>query len=232
MPGIANLTITEFRALVERFDEKYVNHWNTWIQACEAQENIPRVFGCILRSWQAFRPNIMRRPQAEAGHEPPYLEAIINGVTPSIQVLENFDISTNKPFCDQSINALTGLWNSLLQLSFEGRKRTKRNGLAGAVGISKAVLLLTKGRVGPAFDSKVRKSLGISEPESPAEWISALGLANRDIIAFQEANQCTLRQAAPEHFSHIHAGRIYDMALGPGLKGITKRLQRIADSAR
>jgi len=88
--------------------------------------------------------------------------------------------------------------------------------LAGVVGISKAVLFLTDGRVGPAFDSEVRKHLGISEPESAAEWIHALDLANQDIRAFQEANNCTFRQAAPQHFSHLHAGRIYDMALGPG----------------
>jgi hypothetical protein len=103
-----------------------------------------------------------------------------------------------------------------LQLSFEGKKKTKRKGLAGVVGISKAVLLLTKGAIGPAFDSEVRKKLCLCEPENANQWIEAIEIAARDIHAFQIRNQCTLQEAAPLRFKSLNTGRIYDMALGPG----------------
>jgi len=114
MLAIANLTINEFRRLVGRFDQKYVNHWNAWIQACQAQENISREFGRILRSWQAFRPNIMRRPQAEANHEPPYLEDIISETAQYINDLEGFDISVANPLSDHARNVLTQLWKMII----------------------------------------------------------------------------------------------------------------------
>jgi hypothetical protein len=215
MPVIADLSIEDFRAMVDRFDQRYVVHWNSWLEKCDDEGRKVTEFGRILRSWQAFRPNVMRRPEAESQHKPPYLETVIAQADPYIEALAEFDITQGEPITSQEREALTNLWQVLLQLSFEGKKKTKRKGLAGVVGISKAVLLLTKGRVGPAFDSEVRKRLCLCEPEDSAQWIQALEVAKQDIHAFQEKNQCSLQEAAPQRFKQINSGRIYDMALGP-----------------
>ena len=44
-------------------------------------------FASILRSWQATRPLPMRRPKAEASHEPPYIEDLLDEAAPHLKVL-------------------------------------------------------------------------------------------------------------------------------------------------
>lgn len=86
---------------------------------------------------------------------------------------------------------------------------------ASCVGISKAVLLLTDGRIGPALDSQVRTWLGISKPKTAAAWIGVLEGVSEDIAEF-EARNGPLRDAVPARFAHLAYGRLYDMAFGPG----------------
>jgi hypothetical protein len=211
MPGIANLTIEEFQDRVNRFAAQYVDDWNCWLNT---QPNArSRQLGIVLRRWQACRPNRMRRTQAENQHNAPYLEDLINQAAQHLQALQNFDVRDNASFSNQNCAALTELWNIFQDLSYHGRAR---NGLAGIVGISKAVLLLTDGRVGPAFDSEVRGHLGTGNIADANEWIIALRIASRDIQAFEGNNQTTIQQAVPHHHAGLHTGRIYDMALGPG----------------
>ena len=155
----------------------------------------------------------MRRVKSETKHDPPYLEDLIAEASLSVQVLRYFEMRNLDSFTCQAEEALEQLWGTFQRLSHQG---PVRNGLAGVVGISKAVLLLTEGRVGPAFDSEVRCRLGIPKPEDAREWIQALRLASRDIHAFETANKCALQSAAPSPFASMHTGRIYDMALGPG----------------
>ncbi len=211
MPGIANLTIQEFQGLVNRFAAQYVDDWNCWLNT---QPNArPRQLGIVLRRWQACRPNRMRRTLAENLHDAPYLDDLINQAAQSLQVLQNFDIRDGNSFSNQNCQALNELWNIFQNLSYHGRVR---NGLAGIVGISKAVLLLTDGRVGPAFDSEVRGHLATGYIANANEWIDALQTASQDIQAFEANNQTTLQQAVPNNHAGLHSGRIYDMALGPG----------------
>jgi hypothetical protein len=101
MPVIANLGIEEFRALVDRFDQKYVEHWDRWLANSDSGAKKVKEFGRILRSWQAFRPNVMRRPEAEAKHERPYLEQIIEDVRPYILFLQEFDLGQGRHFTNQ-----------------------------------------------------------------------------------------------------------------------------------
>lgn len=211
MPGIANLTVGEFQGRINRFAPQYVDDWNCWLNT---QPNArPRQLGIVLRRWQACRPNRMRRTQAENQHGAPYLEDLINQAAQHLQALQNFNIQDNASFSNQSCESLIRLWGIFQHLSYHGRAR---RGLAGVVGISKAVLLLTNGRVGPAFDSEVRGHLGIGSIANANEWIGALRTASQDIQAFEDNNQTTLQQAVPHHHAGLQSGRIYDMALGPG----------------
>lgn len=213
MPVIARLSVEEFQARINRFDQAYVKDWNEWCRVLQAQQNVANGFGQVLRRWQACRPNRMRRTQQEARHSAPFLEDLIAQSNTYLQLLQSFDIRHQASFNAQARQALTQLWDIFKQLSYYGRAR---GGFAGVVGISKAVLLLTEGRIGPAFDSQVRGHLGIQEPRNAQEWICALRVASQDIEEFERNNQCTLQQATPQAFAELHSGRIYDMALGPG----------------
>ena len=210
MPGIGGNNIQEFQARIARFDQAYVVDWNTWLGT--AAINRPHQLGVVLRKWQACRPNRMRRTQSVGGHNPPYLEHLVAQSVPYIQALQTFDIRLAASFSQQACAALRALWEIFEQLSFQGRARS---GLAGVVGISKAVLLLSDGGVGPAFDSQVRGHLNIATINSANTWIEALRVANQDIHTFEVAQATTLQHAAP-NYAHLQSGRIYDMALGPG----------------
>jgi len=173
-------------------------------------------FGRILRRWQACRPNTMRRCRGEATHEAPYLEDLVLRGINVAAALDAFDLRHANLMSQATENALLELWAVFRDLSYSGRCR---NGLAGVVGISKAVLLLTEGRVGPAFDSKVRKKLGTGDIPTAKSWIINLKSVAEDITQFEQSNQCTLREAVPSEYSGLHYGRLYDMILGPGTTG-------------
>jgi hypothetical protein len=185
----------------------------------QSRRYVESYFGVVLRRWQACRPNRMRRPRGEAQHDPPYLEDLVIEANPSVLALREFDMSVAATFTPLAQLALERLWGIFERLCYHGRSR---NGLAGVVGISKAVLLLTEGRVGPAFDSNVRRNLGIPTPENAREWIRALQVASSDIQAFTSANHCTLQEAVPTSFANLHSGRIHDMALGPRSTGASR----------
>jgi len=213
MAGIALLTIKQFQARIHRFDNRYVEHWRQLHHTFHNSENMPKVFGSILRKWQACRPNKMRRTKYDGLHEPPYLEDLLMQSNQHIYTLRNFCMRSENSLTPETIAALSHLWAIFKNLSYSGRAR---NGLAGIVGISKAVLLLTDGRVGPAFDAKVRGNLHITTPQNAQQWIDALKIVMGDIQKFEERNHITLQNAAPHAFQELNCGRIYDMALGPG----------------
>lgn len=210
MPRIANLTIENFQDRIDRFALKYVNDWDLWLKT--QADSRPQMLGMILRKWQACRPNKMRRTQAENQHETPYLDDLISQASQHIKTLESFEIRTSSSLSPLNCQALVKLWDIFQNLSYRGRAR---NGLSGIVGISKATLLLSNGKVGPAFDSRVRRNLGLANISSAEEWINALHTVSRDIQEFETNNQTTLQQAAPSRYSCLQSGRIYDMALGP-----------------
>jgi hypothetical protein len=212
MAGIAALTVLQFHEHVRRFDPRYVAHWDSWLDVADRDK--PELFGFILRAWNACRPNTMRRTRAEQLHDAPYIEELIAASSPHVEALADFRISQAASFTVGAKNSLHRLWETLRQLSHSGRAR---EGVAGAVGISKAVLLLTNGRVGPAFDSQVRGRLGIRKIDNAEQWLTALEAVTVDIGAFEANNGCRFEESFPPEHHHLLAGRVYDMALGPGL---------------
>ncbi len=147
---------------------------------------------------------------------PPISENLIVQSNQYIQALQNFDLRCPAALNGRVCRALEQLWNIFRNLSYRSQgPRNVRNGFAGIVGISKAVLLLTEGLVGPAFDKNVKSNLKISEPENAQQWFDSLQKVAKDISSFEAKNQCTLQKATPPAFAGLHSGRIYDMALGP-----------------
>jgi len=198
------------RGLTSLFAQRYVDDWNAWTLTPPAEK--PTQLGIILRRWQACRPNRMRRTMAEDQHPAPYLENLIDQASQHLATLETFEIMEQSSFSIENIEALGNLWNIFENLSYEGRAR---GGITGSVGISKAVLLLTDGAVGPAFDSEVRRHLEIGAIETSGQWISALKIVSQDIREFERNNGATIRNVVPDRYAALNIGRIYDMALGP-----------------
>jgi hypothetical protein len=206
--GIRNKTPGEVAAALDRFAPRYLKDWDEWLAAPAASR--PGLFGRILRRWQATRPLAMRRVAAEATHEPPFLDDLVelaSSPTGPVHVLNDLTVLDVASRTYQQDKALRALWDL-----FSGLTTTQS---ASCVGITKAVLLLTDGRIGPALDSQVRSALAINPPKTAADWIGVLEGVGEDIAEFEARNR-PLREVVPERFAHLAYGRLYDMAFGPG----------------
>jgi hypothetical protein len=148
----------------------------------------------------------MRRLRREAEHERPYLDDLLDQARRPLSALSGLSIQTIRQKTPAHDEAFEELWTIFSQLP--------TSGVSTCVGISKAVLLLTEGEIGPAFDSRVRGYLGIARPEMSREWIQTLEKISDDIAAFELAHG-PLPEAVPERFAQLAYGRLYDMVLGP-----------------
>jgi len=191
---------------VHSFRLRYVQDWTKWITAPPLLRS--QLFGEILRKWQAVRPRKMRRLRTDtmATHVPPFLDDLLDQSAKPISMLGNLTVLTIAKRSPLQHQALCDLWQTFCRLPTEGT--------ASCVGITKAILLLTDGRIAPAFDSRVRQELRIDPPSTCISWASTLEDVADDIIAF-ETVQGSLASAVPKRFAHLAYGRLYDMALGP-----------------
>ena len=148
----------------------------------------------------------MRRVRVEAGHQPPFLEDLFENARVEVDRLGDLSllrIGSRLPVQDVALHAL---WQIFLRLPVTGE--------ASCVGITKAVLLMTDGRIGPAFDSTVRDKLKVRRMSTSSDWITLLEHVAEDINAFQSQHGL-LSKAVPSQFAELPYGRLYDMALGP-----------------
>jgi hypothetical protein len=88
-------------------------------------------------------------------------------------------------------------------------------GAASCVGVSKAVLLVTRGAVGPALDSQARRALKIRHPRDAEAWITCLQSVSEDIVRFESRYSIRLEELAPDAWRPLPLGRVYDMMIGP-----------------
>lgn len=168
-----------------------------------------RLFASTLRSWQATRPLRMRRCRAEATHDGPHIEDLLDEADWHLAVLGGLTVADLDDARPDQIAALHGLCSTFLRLP--------QAGAATCVGITKAVLLVSVGRIGPAFDSTVRNQLGLKRHlKSSDEWVEVLRLVGRDIRRFEQRHG-DFRRVVPGQFTHYEVGRLYDMLLGPGV---------------
>jgi len=195
------------RENLNQFAKPYVLDWDQWLQVGDS-DRVTK-FASILRRWQGTRPLPMRRPKAEAKHDPPYIEDLIDKATPHLEALGDLTLTDIANATPAQMNALHGLWATFSKLP---QRET-----ATCVGITKAIMLLTNGRIGPAFDSIVREKLGFKHHlKSSGEWIEVLRGISEDILAFENLHGVKLAQVVPEELAAYQVGRLYDMVLGPG----------------
>ena len=165
-----------------------------------------------MRKWAAVRPNTLRRPKSEKVHAPPHIDDLINSANKYQSILASFSFDEVDPFNTRVESALTQLWQIFLDLSYKG---PVRNGKAGIVGISKAIMLLSYGNIGPAIDSSVGSNIHINVSNNSTSWIDILKYVHQDIQDFQHLNKVSLKSCAPEKYRNYGLGRLYDMVFGP-----------------
>jgi hypothetical protein len=202
--AIRNKTPRQVRTDVSDFAVRYVDDWDAWVAA--DGDARPELFGRILRKWQATRPLAMRRLRAEAEHKAPFLDDLLESAAEPLRALTDLSVLTIAQRAPAQDEALTTLWAIF--------SRLPTSGVASCVGITKAILLLTDGRMGPAFDSQVRRRLGVGRPVTCREWLRILQDIGEDIAMFEAAHGC-LTKVVPARFARLAYGRLYDMALGP-----------------
>jgi hypothetical protein len=202
--AIQTMTPEQVAGAVSAFAGRYVEDWSQWLNVTPSRRAY--LFGQILRRWQATRPLPMRRTRIEGGHEPPYLEDLLESADLRVRSLDGLTVSMVRDRTSIQDATLGGLWRTFVDLP--------SSGVASCVGITKAIMLVSNGRIGPAFDSQVRERLGLPRPTSGREWIACLEAIADDIAAFETAHG-PLASAVPAQFAHLADGRLYDMALGP-----------------
>jgi hypothetical protein len=139
-------------------------------------------------------------------HEAPFLDDLLADANEPLRELESLNVAKIKERTTTQHQALNKLWSIFSPL--------RTSGAASCVGITKAILLLTDGRIGPALDSRVRGNLRMPRPTTCSEWLQVLDYIADDIAAFERENG-TLQAVVPIQFAKLEYGRLYDMALGP-----------------
>ncbi|MCY2928394.1 MAG: hypothetical protein NTV86_02660 [Planctomycetota bacterium] len=202
---IAEKTPTQVAETVLGFSIDYRKDWEVWLTT--TQDRKAREFGRILRKWQATRPYPMRRPRSEAQHAPPFLDDLIEEAEPHLQIVRNLTLVNMHRRTESQVGSLLALWRLFANLPFRGQ--------ASCVGITKAIMLLTDGRLGPALDANVRRGLQIPRICDPNKWILLLSDLGSDVRVFEEKNDVSLAEVIPPQLRHLGQGRILDMILGP-----------------
>ena len=82
---LRDMALVEVRRKLEHFTASYAADWEQWLLVAESKR--VSKFAAIMRAWNATRPLAMRRTKAEASHEPPYIEQLIDEAEPHLKIL-------------------------------------------------------------------------------------------------------------------------------------------------
>ena len=197
--------------LLEEYPQSWEINFQEWLDRDHNLELVERaiLFKSKLQEFGAHRPyKILGTEEQMNNHPGPYLDGIMRIVEPMLIHFGNYDLTVNNPITEEHEAALSELYDALRGLRYDPTTYEDRPSI---MVISKAIHLLTDGRVGPAFDSKVRNFMAIGNIETVEEWIDGLNIARQDVIDFEQTNNCSLLECVPVRFQHLFRGRIYDM---------------------
>jgi hypothetical protein len=212
---LSELSPDEVRARMRSFADSYKRDWQQWIDIARSSAlDSPAAaeqFRNVLRRWQAVRSKtkgrVVRHRHAAVGEGELCMEHLLAEAAVFVQELGNFSLREAATSTVRQERALGFLWEIFRALP--------SSGTANAVGITKAVKLVTLGRIGPALDTVVRKRLGIAEPRSAEEWIAALRSISADLTRFERRHRVHLEALVEDRWKPIAVGRAYDMVAGP-----------------
>lgn len=223
---LSSKTAAQVRADMKAFARSYKQDWQAWMAVYDTvPQKAPEVaaeFREVLNKWQAVRSKTkgrtLRPLRSAAPRGTPCLEDLLWAAAVPLIALGSATTREVPTLGTAGRNALISLWGVFSALPTIGH--------AKAVGITKAIKLLTAGRIGPALDSKVREHLGVREPVTAEEWIDVLKLVSQDIRTFESANHCRLEDLVEAEWQPVAVGRAYDMVFGPRAKTTTRSERR------
>lgn len=212
---LSRKSVDQVRADLRAFKPRYKQDWRDWMNTLASHPLVApeTVAQCrrVLAKWQAVRSTTkgrrVRLPRGLAIAGTRCLDDVLAEALPALNILGRETVRDVQNLSSAGRGALLELWEVFSDLPTVGTAR--------AVGITKAVKLVTGGRIGPAFDSEVRKHLGLPEPLDGGQWLDALAAVAQDIQTFESANGCRLEQLVETEWQPIAIGRAYDMVFGP-----------------
>ena len=150
---------------------------------------------------------VVRQCRASVAEGELCLEELLTEAAAFVRELGDFSLREAAMPTSRQERALRFLWDIFRALP--------SSGTANAVGITKAVKLVTMGRIGPALDTVVRRKLRVEEPRSGDEWIATLGAISDDLARFERRHRMPLETLVEARWQPIAVGRAYDMVAGP-----------------
>jgi len=87
---VRRMTPRQVREAVLGFAPCYVSDWDEWLATSGNDRAEP--FGRILGGWHATRPHAMRRIRARGGHEPPYVEDLLEAAAEPLRALSDLTV--------------------------------------------------------------------------------------------------------------------------------------------
>jgi hypothetical protein len=205
---LARLSKTEAVANISNFRLEYVHHGKEWMYASKSLRDrgerflveYASAFRHTLGRWQACRPKPMRSEVA--------LVETLKSAAPWLELLQTSDLrSFRLPNTERE--------RALGELREVFKKGLCARGEPSVVGISKAILLVTEGRIGPALDSNVKARLGVFSVPGPTRLVQVLRFVAADLCMFECTHGVTVESLVPSERGPVAVGGAVDMILGP-----------------
>lgn len=199
---LQNKQTGEVRDLIQGFSLRYVTDLSDFAKTIARygpdSRQTAKHLCRLLRKWQACRPSAVRKD----------LLPLLTHLAADFATIATVDLRTIRHASSDVRAAITRIWSALISQIC--------NRQMAEVAASKAMLILTNGRLGPALDSNARKVLRLPRIRSSDDYLTLLLAISEDIAAFEKVNYPTLLEdLVPKEWHPIAVGRAYDMAIGP-----------------
>ena len=193
----------EVRVLIQGFSSDYCYDLHFFTKITEKYGTFSpqsaEALSQLLNKWTACRPSRTNKD----------LLPLLIDLNSDLKTISNLDLRNIRQVSLNEKEAIDRIWLKLFNRICIPKKLT-------GVAPSKAILILTNGRLGPALDSKTRKTLGLQDIVSSVQYLTILSAVSEDIAAFENANSpILLEELVPEEWKPVFVGRAYDMAVGP-----------------
>jgi hypothetical protein len=196
-------SLEEIKKLLESFSKKYAWDWKEWIWTLEnytfVSSEVAKKFGEILRKWQAGRPRTISSDET--------LLTVLDKTSKILSQTPEFNLRDITSSNTQIKDVLKSLWN-IFKKDLTIEQNTTN------VGVTKAIMLLTRGKIGPAFDSNASRNLNYYI-SSFDEYYRGIQEIADDISKFEYKENVHLEDLVPDKWKPLNIGRAYDMLIGP-----------------
>lgn len=153
----------------------------------------------LIGKWHGCRPSPVSKN----------LLPLLTDLDADLKAIATIDLRSILRASSNEMEAISQIWSSLMNQICDNKPQSE-------VAASKAMLILTNGRLGPALDSNARKSLRLPRIQSSGDYLAFLLAISEDVAAFEKANSpILLEDLVPKEWCPVLVGRAYDMAIGP-----------------